>query len=69
VDPLILDTKLGRKWRNAHCDAQAAWACIKYDQDIFVTSNIKDFQKNISQLIKLGLTGVATPSEASQILQ
>jgi hypothetical protein len=69
VDPLTLDTKLGRKWRNAHCDAQAAWACVKYDQDIFVTSNTKDFQKNISQLTKLGLKGVATPGEASKFLQ
>jgi hypothetical protein len=37
-DPLKLDTKHCRKWRNAHCDAQAAWACIKYDQDIFATN-------------------------------
>jgi hypothetical protein len=63
-DPSNPDTKLSHKWRNAHCDVQAAWACIKYDQDVFVTSNTTDFQRNIAQLSKLGLKGVATPSEA-----
>jgi hypothetical protein len=63
-DPSNLDSKVCRKWRNAHCDAQAVWACVKYDQDAFVTSNTKDFQMNFSKLAPLGLKQVVTPSEA-----
>jgi hypothetical protein len=64
-DPI---SKASAKWRNAHCDAQAVWACIRYDQDFFVTSNTTDFQRHATELANLGMKRIVTPHEALQWL-
>lgn len=67
-DPSDLSSQLALKWKNALCDAQAIWACIKYDQDAFVTSNTQDFQKKFSRLSQLGLKLIFTPKDAVDFL-
>ena len=56
------------KWINAHCDAQAVWACIRYEQDALVTSNTKDFQRNFQKLQGLGLKNAVTPKQAVALI-
>ncbi len=62
-----LSTKVFRSWKNAMCDAQIAWATIKYEHYALITLNTKDFQKNQSALRKLGLKNILTPKEALSI--
>lgn len=68
VDPHDRSTRAHRKWINAHCDAQVAWACVHYQQDALITMNTHDFQKNASKLFALGLKRVATPEVALTLI-
>jgi hypothetical protein len=52
-----------KKWRNVWCDVHTLWAHIDSGRDVFISSNKRDFQNNMSQLRKLGLKDVKTPKE------
>jgi hypothetical protein len=64
TDQNDLDSKTYRKWINAHCDAQVAWACINYKQDALITSNTRDFQNKAVEFSKIGLKWILTPENA-----
>ena len=64
ADEQDTSTRTYLKWRNALCDAQIAWATVKYGQDVLVTLNTKDFQKNSLALKSVGIRSILTPSEA-----
>jgi hypothetical protein len=64
ADEKDTSTSTYMKWRNALCDAQIAWAIVKYKQDALVTLNTKDFQKNSPALKSFGINSILTPSEA-----
>ncbi|WP_246831253.1 hypothetical protein [Pseudotabrizicola formosa] len=51
------------KWRNTWCDVVSAYSHIHAGRDIFVTNNIRDFQKNSDKLSKLGMRKISTPLE------
>lgn len=52
------------KWRNTWCDVISAYSHIHEGRDVFVTNNTKDFQKNASELAKLGMIHISTPTDA-----
>jgi hypothetical protein len=56
--------KIDPKWRNAKCDVLALWSHIRFNGDVFVTSD-KNFwkQKKKEQLIALGASNILTPQE------
>ncbi|WP_170419147.1 hypothetical protein [Ruegeria atlantica] len=57
------------KWRNTWCDVISAYSHIQQGRDVFVTNNTKDFQKNASELAKLGMKHISTPAEALAIVE
>ena len=61
-------SKSGRKRRNAMCDADTLLAHIMSNRDAFITSNSKDFQRNLPALRKLGVNSIFTPEEVAKIL-
>jgi hypothetical protein len=67
IDPTsdIIDPK----WRNAKCDVLALWSHIRFNGDIFVTSD-KNFHKQgkKEQLIAFGAGNILTPQEAVSII-
>lgn len=57
------------KWRNTWCDVISAYSHIQAGRDVFVTNNTKDFQKNASELAKLGMKHISTPLEALALVE
>ena len=56
------------KWRNTWCDAMSAYTHIHAKRDVFVTNNTRDFQGHAEALEPLGMTRIATPNDAVQVL-
>ncbi len=50
-------------WRNAWCDVHSLYCHIHHKQDVFVTTNTKDFQKHQQKLSELGVDDIRLPSE------
>jgi len=52
-----------RKWNNQQCDCEVLASHIRAKHDVFVTSDIKEFQANEVELKKIGANCFMTPCE------
>lgn len=57
------------KWRNTWCDVISAYSHIHAGRDVFVTNNTRDFQSNASDLAKLGMLHISTPTDALAMVE
>nr|WP_309502042.1 hypothetical protein [uncultured Roseovarius sp.] len=57
------------KWRNTWCDVISAYSHIHEGRDVFVTNNTRDFQRNASDLAKLGMLHISTPTDALAMVE
>jgi len=57
------------KWRNTWCDVISAYSHIHEGRDVFVTNNTSDFQRNASDLAKLGMLHISTPTDALTMVE
>ncbi|MCD0444744.1 hypothetical protein LO763_14070, partial [Glycomyces sp. A-F 0318] len=66
--PFDLDTRETQKWRNRIIDADLYWSHLKYDGDLLITRNSKDFieRGRREALLKLGGRGIEVPTDAVQ---
>lgn len=67
INSANFDGPEGWKWRNKLLDAQALWAHLDNERDIFVTSD-KNFSKRLLTHPRFGDVVIATPTEALHVL-
>lgn len=68
IDDNWLQSKALSKWRNAWCDVISAYSHIHAKRDIFVTNNLKDFQKHSRKLASLGMKHISSADNTVSLI-